>query len=247
VLRVAAAPEAIKSPTRPDDFPLPPAALRAGYSVNDDERYLASGAMDVAAIRSMIERHAPGFAPTRVLVWGCSTGRLIRHWLDVANAGGEVWGVDLCATAVNWATENLSPPFRFVQGTSRPRLPFPDASLDFVYANSVFTHIRELWDTWLMELRRVIRPGGLLFVTILDEKCWEWIGRSKGNLIAKACDGIDFTLPLDDDFVAHGSGGDVVSFWHTRGVRRRWSFAFDILAMEYGTVYNQTGVLLRRP
>lgn len=227
--------------------PLPPPALRAGYCVDDDARYLQSGRDDVTAIRAFIERTAPGFAPRRVLDWGCSSGRLIRHWADLAAAGGEVWGVDLCAAAINWAAENLAPPFRFVQCTTRPHLPFPDASLDLVYANSVFTHIRDLWDAWLMELRRNIRPGGLLFVTILDEHSWEWIGANPGNGIANRCPGIDFSIPLTDDFVAHGFDTDVVSFWHSSAVRRRWAFAFDVLGFQHGVVPYQTGVLLRRP
>ncbi len=247
ILRLPTAAHRPVSRTRPDEFPLPPPALRAGYCADDDANYLASGLADTAAIRALIQRTVPGFTPRRVLDWGCSSGRLIRHWTDLATTGGEVWGTDLCATALNWATENLSPPFRFFQGTTRPRLPLPDASIDLVYANSVFTHIRELWDAWLMELRRVIRPGGLLFVTILDEQSWAWIGRNPGNGIALRCPGIDFTTPLTDDFVAHGSDSDTVSFWHTDAVKRRWAFAFDPLAFEHGTVPYQTGVLLRRP
>lgn len=244
VLRLARAPE--RSASSP--LPVPPPEFRAGYHSSDDQAYLRSGAADVAAIRRMIGQHAPDAPPiTRLLDWGCSSGRMIRHWNDIAAIdGSEVWGCDICASAINWASENLAPPFRFFQCTTRPTLPLPDGSLDLVYGNSVFTHIRELVDTWLMELRRVLRPGGLLFTTILDEAAWERCRSDANNPIRKRCVDIDFSRPMEDDFVCYGGAFDPVTFWHTRGVKRRWSFAFDVLAMELDAVPYQTGVLLRR-
>jgi ubiquinone/menaquinone biosynthesis C-methylase UbiE len=239
-------PAAERTPRTP--LPLPPPELRAGYQPNNDEAYLASGRNDVAAIRAMIQRHAPAALPLRrVLDWGCSSGRMLRHWIDVTESGGEAWGCDICATAVNWASENLSPPLRFFTSTTRPALPLPDASMDLVYGNSVFTHIRELVDAWLMELRRIVRPGGLVFATILDETSWERCRTEPTNPIRRRCAEIDFSSPLADDFVCYGGAFDPLTFWHSRGIRRRWSFAFDVLAIERGVVPYQTGVLLRRP
>ncbi|MEM7516868.1 MAG: hypothetical protein AAF368_08090, partial [Planctomycetota bacterium] len=40
-------------------------------------------------------------------------------------------------------------------------------------AFSVFTHIEAFETAWLMELRRVLRPGGLAWVTVHTEKTWE--------------------------------------------------------------------------
>lgn len=243
ILRLPRLPE--RTATSP--LPLPPPELRAGYSPIDDDAYLHSGARDVASIRAFMQRHAPDAAdPMRILDWGCSSGRMLRHFADVAQRGGEVWGCDLCATAMNWASENLSPPLRFFQSTTRPSLPLPDASMDLIYGNSVFTHIRELFDTWLMELRRVVRPGGLVFTTILDEVAWERCRASAENPVRKRCATLDFSEPMKDDFVCYGGAFDPVTFWHTEGVRRRWSFAFEVLAIQEGVVPYQTGVLLRR-
>lgn len=229
-------------------LPLPPPELRAGYSPGDDAHYLRSGAKDAASVRALIARCAPDAGPIRrVLDWGCSSGRVIRHWTDVATSGGEAWGCDICATSLNWASENLAPPFRFFQCTTRPPLPLPDASLDLVYGISVFTHIRELFDTWLMELRRVVRPGGVVVATILDESCWDRCAGDPNSPLRKRCATLDFSEPLADDFVCYGGAFDPVTFWHTEGIRRRWSFAFDVVAFEPGLVAYQTGVLLRRP
>src|SRR5207244_2674608 len=54
-----------------------------------------------------------------------------------------------------------------------PPLAFEDRYFDFIYAGSVFTHIADLAEAWLMELRRIVRPGGRLYLTIQDERSIE--------------------------------------------------------------------------
>jgi len=228
-------------------LPLPPLELRAGYNVLDDGAYIEVGRSDVAAMRSLIAQAAPDARPLmRILDWGCSSGRMIRHWADVAEAGGELWGCDICASSINWASENLSPPCTFFTSTLRPHLPLPDASMDLIYANSVFTHIRELWDAWLMELRRIVRPGGLVHTTILDETSWELWGRDPSAMVEARFDGLCFDKPLGDDMASHGFGVNNVTFWHSRGVRNRWSPYFDVVAIEPYSVRDQSAVLLQR-
>lgn len=52
----------------------------------------------------------------------------------------------------------------------RPPLPFADASFDAVYGFSVFTHLsREPQATWVRELGRVLKPGGLVWLTFHDQ------------------------------------------------------------------------------
>ncbi|MBC7772336.1 MAG: class I SAM-dependent methyltransferase [Pyrinomonadaceae bacterium] len=228
------------------ELPIPPLELRAGYNMLDDAAYIEMGRADVAAMRGVIARYAPQAGPiSRVLDWGCSTGRMVRHWADVAGAGGEVWGCDICATSINWASENLSP-LRFFTSTMRPQLPLPDSSMDLIYGNSVFTHIRELWDTWLLELRRVVRPGGLVHTTILDETSWDLWGRDTTAMVDVRFDGLNFAEPLADDMVSHGTGVNNVTFWHSQGIRKRWSPFFDVLAIEPYSVRDQSAVLLQR-
>ena len=50
----------------------------------------------------------------------------------------------------------------------QPPLDFPDDHFDLVTALSVFTHITDGWSDWLLEIRRVLKPGGLLIATFLD-------------------------------------------------------------------------------
>src|SRR5262249_14848680 len=49
-------------------------------------------------------------------------------------------------------------------------LRYRDASFDLVYAFSVFTHLPEsLQLAWMGELRRVLRPGGYLLISLHGE------------------------------------------------------------------------------
>lgn len=47
--------------------------------------------------------------------------------------------------------------------TSPYRLPFPSFSVDVVVSGQAFEHVEFFWLTW-MEMSRVVRPGGLIFL-----------------------------------------------------------------------------------
>jgi ubiquinone/menaquinone biosynthesis C-methylase UbiE len=67
------------------------------------------------------------------------------------------------------------------------RLPFPDNHLDDVIAYSIFTHLQTLKaaQNYMSEIKRVLKPGGKLFVTWYrsppDPVANEWIGRTVYN------------------------------------------------------------------
>src|SRR5262249_7547168 len=52
--------------------------------------------------------------------------------------------------------------------TTLPHLPFEDRYFDFIYAGSVFTHLDDLADAWLAELRRILNIEGTMYITIHD-------------------------------------------------------------------------------
>ena len=104
----------------------------------------------------------------RLLDFGCAAARMLRFCPRYFQQA-ECWGVDLKAEHIEWCQRFLSPPFLFAATTSLPHLPFDDGVFDLVYCGSVFTHISDLADAWFLELRRVLRPGGHLYLTIHDE------------------------------------------------------------------------------
>lgn len=231
-----------------DTLPIPPNGVRSGYD-GSDSGYLSSGRNVARTVLNMVDRHG-GLAdgrPRDILEWGCSSGRVLRHFLDLSPTAN-CWGCDIDAWTIDWASGHLSPPLRFFRSTTSPTLPIESNSFDLVYAISVFTHLSDHFDAWLMELRRILRPGGFLFASINDEHVWERLSLNPNDSLAQRCPRLDFSKPLEDDFVTHGLGHHAQSFWHTQGVRRRWSFAFEVLEITPACVDGgQTGVLLRKP
>lgn len=151
-----------------EPLPVPPQIPFWANYCTTIESWLQSGKDDTEAMRRIL--HASNFEieeAERILELGVAGGRLIRHLHDLTPKT-EIWGVDLWASAVRWCQEHLAPPFHFATTTVVPSLPFADHTFDLVYAGSVFTHLDDLAEAWLLELRRVLKHGGRLYFTIND-------------------------------------------------------------------------------
>jgi SAM-dependent methyltransferase len=150
-----------------DGLPVPPRELWQRWGTTA-EAYLLSGSNDTSRMLSILaESDVDERSLSRVLDFGCAEGRMLRAF-PRAN-GSELWGVDINASRIAWAQQHVSPPFRFATTTTAPHLPFADDCFDLVYAVSVFTHIGELADAWLLELLRILKPGACIYLTIHDE------------------------------------------------------------------------------
>ena len=111
----------------------------------------------------------------RVLDFGCGCGRTLR-WLTKRYPAATFFGADIDADAIAWCSQNF-PESKFVQNAPAPPLPFPNGYLDVVFCFSVFTHLDEpLQNLWLVELQRVLRPGGILVLTVHGEKAAQTLG-----------------------------------------------------------------------
>jgi SAM-dependent methyltransferase len=177
------------------------------------------------ARRRAIETAIPddfSFEGKRVLDFGCGAGRVLRRFAPEAESG-EFWGCDLYEPTIAWLQENLSPPFRFYVNEERP-MPHPDEYFDLVYAISVFTHITTEWPQWLLELRRILKPDGLLLATFIGPRSW-------GNSLKRTVDEDELgmaMLRLDQSY-ADTSGPLVLhSPWW---IRAHWGRAFDTLTL----------------
>lgn len=146
-----------------DPLPVPPPELWLGYD------YVAHGEAQVRTMMDIVGRS--GFALAdgdRILDLGCGAGRMIRHLRHLVPRC-EIWGTDISAAHILWCRHHLSPPFHFATTTKVPHLPFEDRSFALIYCGSLFTHIDDLADAWLLELKRILKPGGRLYVTLHDE------------------------------------------------------------------------------
>jgi SAM-dependent methyltransferase len=101
-----------------------------------------------------------------ILEMGVGLGRLILHYFPFK---ANLYGCDVTPEAISWTKSKLGHRVQLETTRVEPPLPYPDGLFDFVYANSVFTHVPcSLMDRWAAELRRIIRPGGFLIFSVLD-------------------------------------------------------------------------------
>lgn len=176
-----------------------------------------------ARLRGVIEGLLPGdwsWEGKRVLDFGCGSARVLRHFADEAQSG-EFWGCDVDEASVEWDQANLSPPFRFFENGLAPPLSLADDSMDVVWAMSVFTHIADLWSDWLVEMHRLLAPGGVLIASFLGEGMWE-------ALVGE---------PYREDEVGmsvlhHWEGPDCWVFHSEWWLREHWGRAFDVLEVK---------------
>jgi SAM-dependent methyltransferase len=158
-------PKAAAPPGAPPPVPPRETWISEKYGKTAEE-YLASGRRDTQEMLDILNRAGVAVeALGHILEFGCGDGRMIR-WLEHLATDREVWGTDIDTGRIFWCKQNLSPRLHFITTTTVPHLPFEDRHFGFVYAGSVFTHIDDLADAWFAELRRLLRPGGKLFVTV---------------------------------------------------------------------------------
>jgi ubiquinone/menaquinone biosynthesis C-methylase UbiE len=152
------------------EVPVPPAILRFRVSESlSVGEFLRIGAGCANLIQQHVNAMGIDFASAhRVLDFGCGCGRTIRWFL---RDGGtvEFHGVDVDANAVDWCNKHLDRG-RFLATASAPPLPYPAEHFDIVYCLSVFTHLnKSMQDIWLAELNRILKPGGVLLLTVYGE------------------------------------------------------------------------------
>ncbi len=99
-------------------------------------------------------------AGARVLDGGCGVGDKVRA---LADAGFDAHGVDFASRTLLRARQ-AAPDLRLVLGDVRA-LPYGDASFDGCWSIGVIEHFYEGFSLIASEARRVLRPGGILFLT----------------------------------------------------------------------------------
>jgi len=108
-----------------------------------------------------------GLRPESLLDVGCGTGALLEA-VAAALPGGRLYGVDLSVQMVAIAQRCLGEAAVItVADADAETLPLPDGAVDVVTCVDSFHHYPHP-DAALLEIRRVIRPGGSL---ILAEWC----------------------------------------------------------------------------
>jgi SAM-dependent methyltransferase len=123
--------------------------------------FMATGKTEI----EMLMRHLArlGYVPDRhgaALDFGCGVGRLTQA---LGNYFESCVGIDISGAMVRQAQLlNQLPHCRYLE-TSEIPLPLPPDSFSFIYSNIVLQHIPPRFaKKYLSELKRVLKPGGLL-------------------------------------------------------------------------------------
>jgi len=104
-----------------------------------------------------------------VLDVGCNAGTQSLVW---AEQGHDVFGLDINASLVELAASRAKArglTVDFQVGTAE-RIPLPDQSRDVCLAPELLEHVPD-WESCINELDRVLRPGGVLFLTTTNILC----------------------------------------------------------------------------
>ncbi len=149
---------------------LPTTSDREGYFGSNHFSYWASGLRDRNNLMSCAKRL--GVDVKSYLDFGCATGRVIRHF-GSAEPQISTYGCDINRMHIDWCARYLPENITVFQNHSIPTLSLPDESIDLVSAFSVFTHIEAFETSWLMELRRILKPGGVAWLTVHSDKTFE--------------------------------------------------------------------------
>jgi SAM-dependent methyltransferase len=138
-----------------------------GGNKADADGFFASGYRTALAYQSELrDYNSPVNRMQTILEMGVGMGRLILQYFPFE---ANLYGCDVTPEAVAWTRSKLGHRVRVEATGTEPPLPYPDGLFDFVYANSVFTHVPcSLMDRWAAELHRIIKPGGFLIFSVLD-------------------------------------------------------------------------------
>jgi SAM-dependent methyltransferase len=163
----------------------------------------------------------------------------VIRWLGPLTA--ELSGSDYNDKLADWCRRNIDFA-EFRTNDLAPPLAFEDEQFDLVYSFSVFTHLTgDLQQAWLVELHRVLKPGGYLFVTLHGENFLQNRTEEEAAQVRKG-----ELLVLNEDHAGTNMCGAIQT---ERFVREHWCDAFEFIDAEAEGATasgNQDAYLLRK-
>jgi len=147
-------------------FPVPPPVIHSRVTGEEysDETYRDQCVQLADGLDRLLSAHALRMEQFHsVLDFGCGCGRVLVNYAHLP--GIAFYGTDIDEVSIGWCREHI-PGMEFSVNGAMPPLPWPNGQFDLVMAISVFTHIPwKMQIDWLIELRRVLAPGGYLIAT----------------------------------------------------------------------------------
>jgi ubiquinone/menaquinone biosynthesis C-methylase UbiE len=231
---------------RRDPAPLPECSNRENYLGDNHLGYWLSGYRDYRKTLAVLP---DDFGGGRYFDFGGSTGRVFRHFAFQSDAW-DVWSSDFKINSVEWNLRHFPTTIKSLLNNSNPSLPLPDGYFDLVTAFSVFTHINEPEVAWLLELRRVLKVGGIACISIHDEATWQNRGQLQDAILRFRPEIADLPAFPEQKTVVTWREDDPYNcnVFHARDhIERVWGRFFEICAAKPLYLDRQALVVCRRP
>lgn len=122
--------------------------------------------VDIYIIDQILKnRYHPG---EKVLDAGCGSGRNLKWFY---NAGFEIYGIDLINDDITYCKSNYANQEQHFEIASLAEIPFEDDYFNHVICNAVlhFSENVAQFKRMFSELKRVLKPGGSLFIRMASE------------------------------------------------------------------------------
>jgi SAM-dependent methyltransferase len=157
--------------TRHPGFVPPPAFLSYdAYGHVNYRAYADDGREPADYLARAAKTHLGSARALTVCEWGCGPARILRHLPPMLPPGSRVFGTDYNARTIQWCSTHVAQ-VTFRLNRLAPPLPFSTGEIDYLYAISVLTHLsEEMHYAWIEECKRVVRPGGLILVTVHGDR-----------------------------------------------------------------------------
>ena len=237
------------------NLPVPPENFWHWYGQGDEAQYLAGGKFQANLFKRTANENGFEFNPgKKVLDFGCSGGRVLRWFTEETANGVDIWGCDIDAAAIEWCQKNLMPPFNFFANTTSPHLPVKDGFFDFIFAGSVFTHIKDMSTSWAMELSRCLSTDGLAIYTATTELSLDVLyrlaeddvkGTKKVPKFVRDNNITEAYLRERGFITIQSSPWWLGAIYYTEFFKRRLSMCYDVIEIIPNLKGYQTGFVLR--
>ena len=176
------------------------------------------------------------FEGKRVMDFGSGAGRTLRHFHEEARSA-EFWGVDLHGPSVEWMLENICPPFKAWQSAAVPPVALEYGTFDLIYTVSVFTHLTDESLPWLLELHRLLKPGGILVNSYMGRWNSEWFAQETWDE-----NRVGMNVLYRHRGWEEGGPATLISDWW---LREHWGRAFEVVEID-PQFHNYSWVTLRK-
>ncbi len=218
-------------------------------SASDPASYYFNGQLAVWQMLSLLKKSSFNIrTASHIMEFGCGTAQKIRLFRRIK--GVKLTGTDVFANSVDWCKGQIGG-IRFYLNELNPPLTFAnDDEFDLIFALSVFTHIPlDAQQVWLEEPRRVMRPGGYFYCTLLGSRHIRVM--LNDNQRAKLAAEGELTLNADDPEASYST--QVTGSWdvfQTRNeVLRSFGEVFEVMDYISGETVsmNQDIIIVRKP